>query len=262
MSEQETDEKLQFDKAEFDSEVAEARCSMCNNALSGQYYTVNMSSTCPNCAENARLHFARPATVGATFKSILFGIGAGIAGSVVYYIILKLTGYEIGFIAILVGYLVGRAVMIGSGHRGGLRYRAIAVAITYLAIVSTYVPLVIDGARQAEKNQAALSGNIPAAGGAAPVPITGSNAPAKTPEKAQPELKPAAPLAPLTFGEAVYSLLILAGFMLALPFLAGMENIIGILIIGFAVFEAARRTAKPKLEIFGPFEISARKADA
>ncbi len=237
MSEKETDQNLQFDKAEFDQASTAATCSMCNTPLKGSYFSVNMQSMCANCTETVRTTIARKSGTGDVLKSILFGIGAGIAGSLIYYAVLKFTGYEIGLIAILVGYMVGRAVMIGSGHRGGLQYRIIAVLITYISIVSTYVPMVISEF----KKQAAVA-------------ETTQNATIEKAKAAQPAA-PAAPQPPISFGEALVALLLFAGAMLILPFLAGISNIIGLLIIGFALFEAWRRTAKPKVDIEGPFEI-------
>jgi hypothetical protein len=43
-----------------------------------------------------------------------------------------------------------------------------------------------------------------------------------------------------------------------MPFLAGFENIIGILIIGFALWQAFRMNARVKIELQGPFRLEAR----
>ena len=67
----------------------------------------------------------------------------GLAGSVLYYAILAMSGYEFGLIAIVVGMAVGKAVNWGAYGRGGWRYQTMAIALTYLAIVSSYVPLII-----------------------------------------------------------------------------------------------------------------------
>lgn len=50
-------------------------------------------------------------------------------------------------ISIAVGYLVGRAVRTGANGLGGRRLQSIAVGFTYLAIVFSYVPLML---REAE----------------------------------------------------------------------------------------------------------------
>lgn len=270
MTENDTDQALQFNKAEFEESQSFSKCGICHNPLAGSYFSVNMQSTCASCTENIRQHFQRPSRVGEVLKSIAFGIGAGIVGSLIYYAILRFTGYEIGLVAILVGYLVGRAVMIGSANKGGLKFRIIAVLITYMAIVSTYVPMLIEGMRQ-HQNATAQPANAAVNPGSAatPVPVIPEAAPVIQPKKEKSPATLSAPAhkasdtqAPPTLGEALFGLLMLGGIILALPFLAGIENIIGLLIIGFALYEAARRTAKPKLEISGPFEISGQSADA
>ena len=43
-----------------------------------------------------------------------------------------------------------------------------------------------------------------------------------------------------------------------LPFLMGFENAIGILIIGFALWQAFRMNARAKIELQGPFRLEAR----
>jgi hypothetical protein len=43
---------------------------------------------------------------------------------------------------------------------------------------------------------------------------------------------------------------------LALPFLAGIENLIGILIIGFALWEAWKLNQRQSLPISGPYQLA------
>ena len=49
-------------------------------------------------------------------------------------------GYPLGLIAVLVGWMVGKAVLAGSGNRGGRAFQVMAVALTYCAIVMSNVP--------------------------------------------------------------------------------------------------------------------------
>jgi hypothetical protein len=55
-----------------------------------------------------------------------------------YAAITAVSGLELALVAILVGYLVGRAVRIGSNGLGGRRCQVLAVALTYLAITGSY----------------------------------------------------------------------------------------------------------------------------
>ncbi len=72
-------------------------------------------------------------------QAALFGLGAAVLGSVIFYGVTALTGYELGLIGVLVGYLVGKAVRKGSGSTGGLQYQVLAIVLTYISIASTYV---------------------------------------------------------------------------------------------------------------------------
>ena len=47
-------------------------------------------------------------------------------------------------IAILVGWMVGRAVSVGSEHRGGWLYQVMAVGFTYMAISTSYIPQIVE----------------------------------------------------------------------------------------------------------------------
>ena len=44
-----------------------------------------------------------------------------------------------------------------------------------------------------------------------------------------------------------------------IPFLAGLKNIVGLVIIGFAMYEAWKINQKPKFVISGPFKIGPPK---
>ncbi|HEU4828187.1 MAG TPA: hypothetical protein VFT04_03225, partial [Gemmatimonadales bacterium] len=145
----------------------------------------------------------------------LYGLGGAVAGAALYYAILAITGYEIGLVAIAVGWLVGRAVQLGARNRGGWLYQGLAVILTYLAIVSTYIPYILEGV----------------AGGAEASSI----------------------------GIAGYATLLLIS--IAAPFLAGIENIIGLLIIGFALWQAWHMNAPRRLAITGPYAVAGARAE-
>src|SRR5258708_27620060 len=81
------------------------------------------------------------AGAGAFPRAALAGLGAAAVGAGIYIAVRYATGYQVGLISILVGFLVGRAVHWGSRGRGGWPYQALAMVLTYLAIVSIYVPI-------------------------------------------------------------------------------------------------------------------------
>jgi hypothetical protein len=63
----------------------------------------------------------------------------------------------------------------------------------------------------------------------------------------------------LTVGEQAVAVAVFVAIVLAIaavaPFMAGAENIIGILIIGIALWEAWRRNRRVELCFEGPFEV-------
>ena len=115
---------LQFDKAEYGGAAGDAADGVrpCQNALAGEYFHVNEQPFCASCkAEVERVLGGSPGPAGFV-KAALGGVAGGIAGALLYYLVLALTGYEIGIIAIAVGFLVGKGVRWGTGNRGGRLY--------------------------------------------------------------------------------------------------------------------------------------------
>jgi hypothetical protein len=145
-------EEMQFDKAEFGA-APPPSCAGCQAELAGTYFEVDGHRMCPACREKID---AKPegSPAGRFFAALAYGLGASVVGFVIYYAVLRLTGYEVGFIAIIVGLLVGLAVKKGSRGVGGAGYQALAIGLTYLSIVSTYVPLLADGWRQQNPGEA------------------------------------------------------------------------------------------------------------
>ncbi len=73
----------------------------------------------------------------------------------IYYAIIRTTGWNIGIVAVLIGLMVGGAVRKGSGNRGGLGYQLLAVFLTYSAIAAMLLPVALEGmAANADKGEA------------------------------------------------------------------------------------------------------------
>ena len=64
----------------------------------------------------------------------LGAIGLGLVGAIISSLIwfgfVVLTGWQFGIIAILVGILIGKGVLIGSGNKGGRDFQIISVILT------------------------------------------------------------------------------------------------------------------------------------
>ena len=142
-----TPNEPQFEHMEPRGEFAANVCSACQRAIPDAYYEAAGRIFCAPCRDAAMASLDTGGAAVRLVKAVLLGTGAAAVSAVVWYGIVKLTGYELGIIAIAVGFAVGAAVRIGSEQRGGWAYQAIAVLLTYLAIAASYVPLVMESFR-------------------------------------------------------------------------------------------------------------------
>lgn len=132
-------DSLQFDTAEPTAANAQAMtCAACAQSIRNVYHQAQGKVVCSSC--RARMEGAGG---GGYLKALVLGGAAGALGWTIYFAILKLAQMELALVAILVGYLIGRGVKMGSGQRGGRGYQILAVALTYLSITATYVPLLM-----------------------------------------------------------------------------------------------------------------------
>lgn len=227
---------LQFDRAEFTATPASASCTACQRTIDREYYEVNGNVMCTACRNDLTRWATEGSGVRRFVRALLAGAGAGALGSLVYFVIGKLTGYEFALIAILVGLGVGAAVRWGCQGRGGRLYQTLAVALTYLAIVSTYIPGVIEGFKEADTTAKAAAA-APAQAGVVPVAD-------ELPEQAE--------SGPPSFGSFLLAITFMMVIACLAPFLAGLENIMGLAIIGFGLWEAWKINRRPELSISGP----------
>jgi hypothetical protein len=221
-------------------------CGRCQAAIADAYYEVNGHVVCAGCKTALE---QGPTGSGASrmLRATAFGLGGAIVGAGVYYAILAVTGYEIGLVAIAVGWLVGRGVQKGSDGTGGWAYQALAVGLTYLAIVSTYVPFIVK-AMTADEAQAGAVAPAPAAR----ADTVSANA---TPNAADTADTADSADAAVSAGEFAVGVVALLALAAAAPFLAGFENVLGILIIGFALYQAWQMNRRVPMTISGPYAL-------
>jgi hypothetical protein len=130
---------LQFDRAEFATasapDAAGLTCVACKRTIGSIYYEVNGRIVCNICQPGVETALTGGSGTRRLIAAAVAGSVAALLGALIYGAVYALTtGYQIGLIAILVGYLVGRAVRWGAQARGGWRYQGLAVALTYLSI--------------------------------------------------------------------------------------------------------------------------------
>ncbi len=131
---------IQFDRAEFKGDPVPVTCASCGSAIRSAYYQVGEAITCEQCRWRIDSEAGAGSAIGRFLKATVLGVLGGAVGAGLYYAVRALTGYEFGLIAVVVGFLVGGAVRMGSGHRGGVPYQLLAMFLTYASIVSTFIP--------------------------------------------------------------------------------------------------------------------------
>jgi hypothetical protein len=243
---------LQFDKAEFDQAATVTRsCGQCQQALGDEYFEAAGAVVCPGCAQTLS---GKGGSRKNALRAAAYGAAAALVGTLVWFAIMKVTKLELGIVAIAVGLLVGLAVRKGSRGVRGWKYQALAMALTYVSITASYAPMVFQGIIEASKKKVdtVVSTDFQPAPQPASVPAT---EPATGPATAT----AASAAAPSSW---LVSLLLLAavvfGIAFAAPFLGGVSNIMGIIIIGVALYEAWKLNRR--VPVTGPFRFAAPPA--
>jgi hypothetical protein len=126
-------EEMNFEKAEYQSTTNIGPCANCNKSLDSTYYQANGMNVCEDCANILRVASGAPGKTHLA-KGAVYAVGAAFVCSAVYAAIIVITNFELGLIAIAVGWIVGRAARIGAAGLGSRPLQIIAVAATYMAI--------------------------------------------------------------------------------------------------------------------------------
>ena len=230
--------ELQFDRAPTTG--PSLTCARCGAAVTTYYYTVDDTSICSTCKRTLETERSRRKT--GLLRAAGYGMGAAVAGAVVYYGVIAITNLEIGIVAILIGYMVGHAVRSGAGG-GGRRFQVLAAALTYLSVGMAYSPLVFKGIMEGKATSALTKQHAAATRAtSAPAPVRAKRVGA---------------------GAFIVGLGAVALFIAVLPIIAVVgslpSGLISALIIGFGMRRAWRMTADTgtmgPATIAGPFRV-------
>ena len=127
--------ELQFDQAELATPTTGGpSCDACKRPIHDAYYEINGKVLCTSCRHQIEASWRGGSGLARFFKAVVLGTGAAIAGAALYYIVQRVTGWNIGLVAIVVGFMVGGAVRKGTGNRGGMLYQFLSLFLTYIAI--------------------------------------------------------------------------------------------------------------------------------
>jgi predicted lipid-binding transport protein (Tim44 family) len=235
----------QFATAEYAQKVSGDVCTTCKQLISSRYYRVNGALTCETCAEISRRQI--PVDSHASFvRGVLYGIGGAILGLILYSTFGIVTGLVIGYLALAVGYIVGKAIRLGSRGLGGRRYQIAAVLLTYAAVSLSAIPVAISQAiKQPSAKRTQTQTTSPSA--SSPADSSATIVAEDTGDRA------ASP-APKSLGAAIGWLALIG---LASPFLElqdPIHGVIGLVILSVGIRIAWRLTAGSDLQVLGPYE--------
>jgi len=239
----------QFGTAEYAAKSGTDVCQSCNQAIAGQYYRVNGSLACARCVDQLKTQIPKD-THAAFVRGLTFGFGGAILGLILYSGFSIITGIAIGYVSLAVGWIIAKAIKMGSRGIGGRRYQIAAVALTYAAVSMAAVPIYLSEINKEKPlkpshTQTTPSANPEASTSAQDAPLSTSSQPASA-EKPKMNLLKA------------LGLLALLG--LASPFLelvSPLNGALGLIILLVGMNIAWKLAAGPKVEILGPFAATA-----
>jgi len=235
---------------------APTACSLCAEPIRSIFFRTGKMVFCPSCRAAAGAE--RGTRLSRSLRALAFGSLAALLSAVVWYAVIVWTDREFALLAIAVGLFVGAAVRWGAHRKGGWRYQALAMFLTYSAIVAAYVPIGLQAAFEDEDAMAATDSR------AVTVAVL------EAPDAATMEAADAVDRAPSTAAESdseprqdetigpgglVLGLAALLGLIYAAPFLAGFENVLGWLILGIALYEAWKLNRREELVFEGPLHL-------
>lgn len=265
--------ELSFERADVEGKEKEsAVCSFCGSPIRNVYFETAGAIACAACRGRMLAERAGGSSAGRFSRAALFGVGAAILGSLLWYGVAKLTGYEFGLIAIVIGFLVGTGVRMGSRRRGGWIYQALAMFLTYGSIVSTYVPAILESAAAYEESSESGATNTDALAGGeilasaensgAEVDPSGESAEESAGEPGSAATSPGeAAVAPIggVLG-FVIGVAFLFGLAFVAPFLGGLSNFMGWIILAIGLYEAWKLNRREELTFEGPFRLAGARS--
>jgi len=273
---------LNFDRAESasgDTGAAPNQCANCGKPLGASYYTANGAPICASCRGRLQAATSPIGASGTLVKALIWGFGAAIVGAIIYYSVMRFLNLEIGLVAILTGWMVGKAMSKATAGRGGRLLQISAGLLTYISVAMAYFPFAVQQMSELDESAPPV---LPAdtsvferlVDSAAVAAVLDSMAAARAADST------AAPSTEVQLTEAdlralrdenapkvnpILGLVVVLGFAFALPVLAILGSLPGGLIsaaiIGFGMMQAWQLTGAPKLVFEGPFKLAGNGSD-
>lgn len=235
--------ELQFQHAEVippkgSSGPGSRLCVVCKRPTGNTYFHAQGRVVCPGCAARIQAGQQAPPPLSLA-RSLLYGGAAALGGCILYSAVAILVGW-VALVAIVVGFMVGKAIRHGSNGLGGRPQQILAVLLTYFAISTSYIPVVIYHASHHPER-------IPRSRR-----IQGSVAPGGTAQSQSAAAAPARLHARAATTIVLYVLLAVAAPFFGLA--SGYSGIITLFFLFLGMQQAWKLTARSEILIMGPYE--------
>jgi hypothetical protein len=230
---------LRFDRATYGS-TAETGvpCAKCKGSIGDAYWKWQRQIVCARCREELAKFLDDSQSQARLGKAILLGGATALGCGIAYAVFVATTRIQFALATIGIAFVIARVVRKASAGIGGRRFQAVAVALTYVAATMGYLPGIWAGLQEAsaEHRQKAAATSESGDAGA---PQAGDARPGK-----------------VSAIDLVVAVGWLIGIMLAAPFLEAANAPLGLLIVGFGLWEAWKLSRGPPLQIEGPYAVT------
>ncbi|MGB9722829.1 MAG: zinc-ribbon domain-containing protein [Chloroflexia bacterium] len=98
-----------------------------------------VAALCPRCVAEIEARFAAESENIQVGPAVLYGLGAALAGGVLWYLAERFSGMALPFLAFIFGWLIAEAVRRGAGRKRGRVLQWISLGLTLAMIVGTQV---------------------------------------------------------------------------------------------------------------------------
>jgi hypothetical protein len=225
---------ISFDRAAYaDKREGGPPCANCSRPLGEQYWQWQTRPICGDCRGRLTELLAESQSSKSFGRAALLGGGTALACGVGYAVFVAVTHIQLALVTIGIAFVVARVIRRCSGGIGGRKYQILAVALTYVASAMGYAPGVYGGFKSAAAEHSSSSRS--------------SSATSTDDDGAPSDHRRGGPGATLT------ALALFFAFTLAAPVLAATEAPIGLLIVGFGLWEAWKLSRGLPLTLDGPY---------
>lgn len=250
-----TADSLSFEKATYETSGDQGTpCANCNGSLGEQYWQWQTRPVCATCRATISETLAASQSKKAFGRAVVLGgltaLGCGIA----YAVFVAVTDYQLALLTIGIAFVVAKVLRHCSKGVGGRKYQVLALVLTYFASAMGYAPAIISGFREGADEQ---TGEAAAAARDASATADAASSSA-SPVAATTSASASAPAA----GTLLIGIAALIAFLMAAPILAATQAPMGLLIVGFGLWEAWKLTQGLSLTLEGPFRVAPQRVAA